>query len=134
MLPCAELFKNELDSKNLHYGYQQIDDNAVNISFPYGGKVVNCIFSGDAGEYLSLYLTYETVPEEKIADLIFLCNELNTTYKWVTFFVDKSCNLVLHDDAILSLESAVGEAFELLLHIISIGDKAKPVIMKTIYG
>lgn len=134
MQACVEIFKNELDSKNLNYGFKELDSNVVNITFPYDGKVVNCIFTGESGEYLSLYLVYEKVPDEKTADVIFLCNELNCQYKWVTFFLDKENTLILHDDAILSVESAASESFELLLRLISIGGEQKANIMKTIYG
>lgn len=134
MLTCAELFKNHLDSKNLNYRCNVDGDGDVVIDFPYQGKVTKCIFSGDEGKYLSLYLVYERIPDEKVADLIFLANELNAKFKWVTFFVDKDKDIVLHDDAILSVETAASEAFELMIRMIKIGDDVKPMIMKAIYA
>ena len=77
--------------------------------------------------------TFENIPEEKLADLIFACNELNTKYKWVTFYVDGDRDLMLHDDALLSYDTAAEEAFEMLLRMINISAEAKPVIMRALY-
>jgi len=71
---------------------------------------------------------------EKFADVLFVCNELNAQYKWVTFYLAKDNSIVLHDDAILSIESAADEAFELLVRILKIGDEVKPRLMKAIYA
>ena len=134
MLACAELFVNDLRSKNLNFNVQEATNGDVVVSFPYGGKITRCLFCGENGSYLSLYLDYERVPEEKLADAVFLCNELNAEYKWVTFYVDKDNDLFLHDDAILAVENAAEEAFELLVRLIKIGDEEKPRIMRTIYA
>lgn len=134
MNACAELFIANLKAKGLHYGTADGKDGDVIVDFPYDGKVTKCIFGGEDGKYFSLYLLFESVPQEKIADVIFLCNELNTKYKWVTFYVDSEGDLIVHDDAILSVESAADEAFELLLRTINISGEVKPQIMKTIYA
>jgi hypothetical protein len=134
MNACAELFTKTLDSKNLRYSASEGSNGETIVDFPYQGKVFKCIFSGNAGTYFSLYLVFEHIPEEKVVDIIFLCNELNTKYKWITFFVDKDKDLMLHDDAILSIENAADEALELLIRSINIGDEIKPLVMKTIYA
>jgi hypothetical protein len=41
--------------------------------------------------------------------------------------------VILHDDAILAVETAADEAFELLVRMLKIGDEVKPQIMRTIY-
>ena len=134
MLACAELFINYLNSKNLNFDTKEFPDGTVLVAFPYQGKVTRCIFNGDEGKYLSMYLVYERVPDEKLADVIFLCNELNCEYKWATFYVDKDNDIVIHDDAILSVESAGDEAFELLVRIVRIADDERTRIMKTIFS
>ena len=133
MLACAELFKAVLDSKDFTYNYKDLGEEAV-ISFPYQGKVANCFFSGDDGEYVSIYLVFDRVPEDRTADAIFVCNELNCKYKWVTFYVDKDNDLMLHDDAILSIENAGSECLELLVRMLDIAGDVKPVIMKAFYA
>ena len=133
MLICTELFTKFLDSKNFTYSTRTMENGDDVVSFPYSGKVANCVFSGDNGKYFSLYLVYETIPQDKAADAIFVCNELNVKYKWATFYLNGK-DVVIHDDAILSVESAADEAFELLVRILNIGNEIKPVLMKAIYA
>lgn len=134
MLACAELFINELRAKNLSFDSGETEKGAVVVDFPYQGKITKCIFDGDEGRYMSLYLSYERIPEEKLAEVIFLCNTLNSEYKWVTFYVDDDNDLFIHDDAILSTENAADEAFELLVRMLRISEEEKPRIMKAIYA
>ena len=131
---CAELFTELLRSKNLNFQSGVDKDGDSVVEFPYQGKVAKIFFTGEQGTYLSIYVVYERVPENKVADVIFTCNELNCRYKWVTFYMDKDNDVVLHDDAILSLDNAADEAFELLVRILKIGEDVKPTIMHAIYA
>ena len=134
MLACAELFTNLLSSKGLKFDVREDSDGDVIVAFPYQGKVTRCIFSGEDGTYLSLYLVYERVPEDKYADGVLVANEMNCKWKWVKFYVDSDNDLMLQDDAILTVETAADEAFELLVRMIDIADKSKPAIMKALYA
>ena len=131
---CAERMKEKLESKKMKFECKTISDEKSLISFPYEGKVAQMYFSGDKGTYLSIYEVYESVPKEKVSDVIFACNDLNVQYKWVTFYVDKDNDIVLHLDAILEPSTAADEAFELLVRLLKMGDDAKPVLMKAIYA
>lgn len=131
---CAEQFVNTLKDKELHFDCGTDKDGDSVVEFPYKGKVAKMFFTGDDGGYFSIYVVYERVPEDKIAEAIFACNELNCRYKWVTFYVDRDGDVVLHDDAILSVDTAAEEAFELLVRILRIGDEVRPTIMKAIYA
>ena len=131
---CAELFVENLKEKNLYFQSGTDKDGDSGVEFPYQGKGVKMFFAGDNGKYLSMYLVYERVPDEKLSDVIFTCNEMNTQYKWITFYVDKDNDVVLHDDAILSVENCADEAFELLLRMVRISEDVKPRIMKAIYA
>ena len=130
---CPELFAKSLKSKKLNYQSGTSGDNSV-IEFPYDGKIARLFFCGDKGTYLSVYLVYESVPKEKTVDVILTCNDLNAQYKWITFYVDRDNDVILHDDAILTPETACEEAFELLVRMLKISDEVKPVIMKAIYA
>lgn len=131
---CAKLFTNLLDSKKLNYDSGIDRDGDFVVQFPYQNKVTKLFFSGNDGSYLSMYMIFERVPEEKVADVIFTCNDLNSSYKWVTFYVDKDNDVVLHNDAILTPDTAADEAFELLLRMVKIAEDAKPQIMRAIYA
>ncbi len=131
---CAERFIEDLKAKGLNYQVEEAGDGDVCVSFPYQGKVTKCFFSGEEGQYLSMYLVYERVPEDKVADVIFLCNELNCKYKWVTYYLDDDKDLVIHNDAILTVDTAAEVAFELLVRLVKIAEEQKPAVMKTIYA
>lgn len=134
MLKCAERFVANLKEKNLNFSTGDTERGDTVVDFPYQGKVTKCIFSGEEGQYFSMYLVYERIPQEKVADVIFLCNELNAEYKWVTYYVDSDNDLVMHDDAIVSEDSAGSECFELLVRMLKISEDIKPKIMKAIYA
>ena len=129
----TQLFTKLLDAKDFNYETHEATDASF-VTFPYKGKSIACIFSGDNGEYFSLYLSYEQIPEDKYADVLILCNELNSTYKWVKFYIDKENNFCLDNDAILSEATAAEEAFELLVRLINISDEVKAPLMKAIYA
>ena len=130
---CASLFVENLKSKKLNYQCGTDKDGDSVVEFPSQGKIAKIFFAGDQGKYMSLYLVFEHVPADKVADVIFVCNDLNCRYKWVTFYVDKDNDVVFHDDAILSPSNAADEAFELLVRTLKIGDDVKPQIMRAIY-
>ena len=134
MITCAELFKDSLDSKGLRYDYREVEADKCIFIFPYDGENFMCIFNGDEGRYLSIRMFPEKVPDEKYADVLLACNLLNAKFKYVKFYIDDDNEVALEDDAILSVESAADEAFELLVRTIDIYGDAKPVLMKAIYA
>ena len=134
MYACAQNFINYLDSNNLRYNCRTDSDGDVIIDLPNKGLVAKCFFSGENGHYFSPYLVMERVPADKTVDVLFVCNELNCQYKWATFYIDGDNDVIVHDDAILDVESAASEALELLIRIFNIIDDAKPKIMKAIYA
>lgn len=134
MLTCAELFVNYLREKNYQFNVRESDRGDIIVDFPNQGKICRCFFSGDDGKYLSLYIVFENVPADKITDALFVCNELNCAYKWATFYIDGDNDIIIHDDAILSPETAAGETIELMIRLFNITDEAKPKLMKVIYA
>ena len=131
---CAQLFVDDLESKNLNYqsGTSKQGDSVVD--FPYEGKIAKMVFSGDKGEYFSLYIVYDHVHEDKVAEVIYACKEFNAEYKWVTAYVDSDNDLMFHEDALLSESNAADEAFELLVRALKIMGEVKPKFMRAIYA
>lgn len=131
---CASLFAKFLEDKNLRFDAKELDNGRAVVHFPYDGKIARIFFSGNEGTYMSMYLVFESVPAEKVADVLVVCNELNNTYKWVKFYLDNDNDLILQDDAILSVNTAADETFELMLRMFDIGKESKAKIMKAIYA
>ncbi|MBR5868246.1 MAG: YbjN domain-containing protein [Clostridia bacterium] len=134
MKTCAKQFETYLKSKNYNFTVYADESERTVIGFPYSGREVKCFFTGDEGEYLSLYMVYENVEEDKMIQALIACNELNAKFKWVTYYIDDDRDILLHDDAILSKSNAASEAMELLVRMVDICDKGKAVIMKAIYA
>lgn len=131
---CAAKFVQFLEGKGLHFDAKEIDGGRATVSFPYDGKVARIFFSGENGSYMSMYLVFESVPAEKVPDILVVCNELNAKFKWVKFYLDNDNDIILQDDAILSVANAADEVFELMLRMFDIGKEAKPQIMRAIYA
>ena len=132
MLLAAQLFMEDLESKQLRYSFREVNDDVV-VNFPYDGKFTNFVFSGNDGCYVSMYTVFESCPPEKIADMLVLCNALNAKYKWLKFYIDKDNDIMVEDDAIVTPENAAAECFELLARRINILKEVKPEIMRLIY-
>lgn len=133
MLTCAQIFADFLENEGMHFDVRECDDGDVVVRFPYDGKTAHVLFSGDDGEYVAISVIYENVPEEKFMDLVVVCNELNSRYKWVKFYVDEDRDLMLRNDAIVSTENAASETMELMARVLKIGGDIKPIVMKAIY-
>ena len=131
---CAQKFVNFLQEKKLHFDINSSESEKSVVSFPYDGKTARVFFSGEDGTYMSMYLVFESVPEEKTIDLLVLCNEMNNTYKWVKFYLDNDNDLILQDDAILNVSTAADEAFELMIRMFNISKDIKSQVMKAIYA
>ena len=133
MLLSAQLFIEDLKRKDLKFDIKELSGGETLVNFPFDGKMTNIVFSGEDGKYVSMYTNFESIPADKVADLYVVCNQLNATYKWLKFYVDKDNDLMVEDDAIVSPESAADECFELILRRANVLKDVKPVIMRAIY-
>ena len=131
---CAEIFADHLKSKEIDFNSRIDKDGDSVISILYDGKTIKMLFTGEKGTYLSIYNIYENVPEDNVGAVIYECNRIHSQYKWITLYVDNDNDLVMKNNAILSVGSAADEAFELFIRMVSIMKEIKPQIMKTIYG
>ena len=134
MKTCPEKFTQYLASKEYKYTSREDNDGDSIVMFPFKGKEAQCVFTGDDGEYFSIYMVFESVPEDKYANALIACNEVNCKYKWVTAYMDSDNDIMLHLDALLTPETAASEAMEMLVRFLDIAEKVKPVLMKAIYA
>lgn len=90
------------------------------------------IFSGDVVSNRVWGLA--KVPEDKLAEALFICNEFNQQYKFTKFIIDKDYEIALENDAILDGENAGDESFHLVISMIQIVDETYAKLMKVIWG
>lgn len=134
MKRCTEGVIEFFKAKNLNFIPSRSDEKVDILDFPWEGRSLKCIFTGDDGEYLSLFYYLESAPEDKYADVLMVCNEMNAKYKWVKFYIDSDNDITLQDDAILNVNNAGDETLELIVRMIDILNNAKPIFMRAIYS
>ena len=62
-----------------------------------------------------------------------LVNELNSRFKFFSFYVDESNHLLLTATAIVKENNSIDEVLELLIHSIDIMDKIYPDVQRIIW-
>ena len=131
---CAELFVAKMDAVNVHYTVSEREDKVI-IRVPFDGYTTNVVLDNDDdGTHPALRTVLENCPDDKIADVIYVCNQLNMKFRWVKFYVDSDGDVMIEDDAIVSSENAGEELLELVYRTASIIKEAKPSIMRAIYA
>jgi len=130
-----ENFIKFLDAKGVKYS--TVDDKSMKIT--YGGKnvpsiTVAFVFGDDCKDVQMAAFSIVNVPEEKRPEMYRVCSENNKAYRWVKFYLDKDSDLTAECDAVIRPETCGEECFELLLHMISIVDKAYPSFMKALWA
>ena len=138
MLRCAKEFIDLLTSKDLNFDVKETTDKEgdekIIVSFPYHQKTTKIVFTGDIGEYVMFYVVFESVPDDKYADVLLTCNELNMKYKWCTFYIDDDKDIMDTYNAILTPGNAGEVAFEILVRMNQILDDAKAPFMRALYS
>jgi hypothetical protein len=72
--------------------------------------------------------------DEKYADAIVLCNQLNKQYRWVKFFVDDDRSIVAKADAIVDFSSVGAECSEMVNRMVGIIDDVYPEFMRLMWA
>lgn len=137
MIKTAESFIRFLDEKNISYetfstsdDYE--NDNAVQVSYPAeSGEIdLTCFFSENHDVQVRCF-SLCNVPNDKIEEMYEVLNELNSKYRWVTFFIDDDNDVNVKGDLFSVTNNTAGYmCSDFMLRIINIIDDALPDIMK----
>ena len=73
------------------------------------------------------------VPANKINDMYAVINKVNSTYRWVKFYLDDDGDVRVEVDALLDDDSCGEECLGLFQRLGNIADDAYPVLMKEIW-
>lgn len=137
---AAEMFKAYLDAKKLPYSSDESDviwiktdikcDNTsspidIRVYFKKDEKHVSIV----AGNFIVI------TNKEKYGDIFKLLNKLNKDWLWVKFYINEEFGQIYAvQDAIIQYDSCGEEVFELIIHMLSITEKAYPEIMKVVWS
>ena len=125
-----KLFCEKLNEENLFYQIHE-ENNVVTIG--YSGKnfkslTFAVIFDDDGSAVSIKAYSIATFKKNQLEDAYKFCNEMNTKYRWVKFYVDDDNELTASSDAIITKESIAEECIRMLALIISIVDSACEVL------
>lgn len=130
MIKCGEIFVEYLKDQGYAFETDITANGETVVNVPVENHVAKCIFHGDEEQYLSLFIILGRISKDSFADALVVCNDINASYSWATFFIDRDMDVIIHDDAILCAQTAALEAAELIVRLTNIADEAKPSIEK----
>ena len=113
----------------------------------YDDYAFNVIFSGDNCSEIKIVIAFNEEAEDNVylkcysvsnanfngkegAGLA-LCNDLNSRYRWVKFYLTDNCDISVIIEGIVEPETCGSEVYRLLMLIVGIIDEAYPDIMRT---
>ena len=132
-----EAFTDFLDSKGLKY--QDVNERTVKLTWESkvsaaGLRVVVYFAEENRNNAHFICNGFCSVPDEKQVDLMVVCNALNKQYRWFKFYVDDDGDVMVEDDAILSMDNVGDECLELIVRMVNVVDEVYPVFMKAIWA
>lgn len=135
MLKCAKSFIDKLDEKELKYEHSEDEDGSerVRISFKTDNAQnvrLNYFFDENDMTVNIKVFSLAEVPVDKLMDMYVLLNQLNSEYRWVTFYLDEDNEVTISGDAVVEENTAGDELYQLAGRFLNIIDDVYPRIMK----
>ena len=122
--PCTVIAENE-DETVLRIGWQ-LDNTKVSVFFIFGSDGRHVQIRGHE---------FMVFPEAKKELMYKVCNDINSQYRWLKFYVSEDRHeVVAQDDAVIQLDSCAEEVLELMLRMNNIIDEVYPIFMKALYA
>ena len=132
---AANMFVKYLDSKGIKYDILNEDESIITSGWDLENASVRVYyaFSEDNVDVNITGMDFLKIPENKLDLMYKVCNEANFKYRWVKFYVNDD-TVCASDDALIQLDSAASEVFDLTGSLISVIDDAYPMFMKALWG
>ena len=106
------------------YSGDNIKNMHIHVSFDEDGEGIVQLYAWDIGSFSG----------DKYAKGLIICNELNTKYRWVKFYIDSDKDVCVSTDAYIDPETVGEECLKLIRRMINITDKAYPIFMKALWS
>ncbi len=142
MSKLKSIFKSYLDKENYRYtdlDPEEEDSVALRMSYELGEQPGSAdywiFFNSKDGLGYQIGCILTKIPEEKLSDCYALCNELNSTYRYVKVFVDTDRDLHLRIDEYADENCVIGQVFS-DIHLLNdiIPSEIYPKLMKMIWA
>ena len=135
MSQFKELFMKHMDEVGVKY--TDFNENVVKVV--YNGKNLRAIpvfviFDKNGNGAIELKCFEVANFKDKEAKALVACNELNSKYRWVKFYLNNDAEIVVDGDAILDAASAGEECLVMVKKVVDITDDAYPVFAKALWA
>lgn len=141
MLESTREFIRTLEEAEVKYTVGEPTENGKDkLIISFGGdnmETIRCILVFDTDNEAVAIRVFNIVkiPSEKIAKMFITVNSLNNRYRYGKFCIDTNDNTVqMEMDAAFRAGSVGPVCLEILMHSVSICDKAYPELMKAIWS
>ncbi|MBR2461180.1 MAG: YbjN domain-containing protein [Clostridia bacterium] len=126
-----EFFTDYMDDHGIKYTQQQ--DNVLKVS--YGGDNLDdihifVIFDQDGDPYVQFRCWNIANFKNKKDAAVALCNELNSHYRWVKFYIDDDADVIASIDTMIDSDNCGFVCHSMVSRLVSIIDGAYPQIAK----
>ncbi len=134
MANYKQVFMNYMDSKGIKY----TEKNERTVRVAYNGDNLRTIpvyvsFDKD-GEPLAQFRCWEIANfKDKIAQALFVCNQLNAKYRWIKFYLDDDKDILCECDAYVDERTGGVICLNLVRRMVNIIDESYPTIMKALF-
>jgi len=124
--------------------------DAHNIRYTTANNIVSISYTGSNAQSITILVSFDPdgnnlvefgcysigscKSDEKYANAIVLCNEMNKKYRWVKFFVDDDRSIVGKADAIVDSSSVGSECAEMVSRMVGIIDDVYPEFMRLMWA
>lgn len=137
-MDAIQEISRKLDELELHYRVTQgkkSDVIRMNMSTDSGAKMEYVIFpSGSQSDVSVRIFSLVKSPENKREDILKVCNELNSKFRYAKFVLDSDLDVNVEYD-IARNNGALGEtAMEIIVRFHKIINEAYPMLMRTIWA
>ena len=130
-----DLFIEYMEANNIKY--TDVDEFCVRVSY-----------SGDNMRTIAVYLMFDKDGEGMVqfvcmeiakfknntAPGILTCNDMNTKYRWVKFYVDGDGDLMCEADAYIDEYTCGEECMKMVRRVVNIVDDTYPTFMKALWA
>ena len=134
MADYAELINDFFNDKGILSKLHTLDDGRKYLKINCENKKFTAIFNGSKGDYFSIRHKFMNVSFEKKGDIIVMCNELNSKYKFFKIYIDEDNDIMICFDIHLTKEDADKVAYESLMRMVAYIENNYEETTKAIYS
>lgn len=134
MADYPELFRDMLKERGALAELGVTGSGKKYVDITVENRSYTAFFNGSGNDYLSIRYQHKNVPFEKKGEVILLCNELNSRFKFVKIYIDEDNDIMMCIDLRLTEEDAMETAYDAFIKMVIYIERNKEKIRDVIYS